>query len=219
MSGPRFITSWYYLMITSTKNFQRKCTILYFVNAQIIVHVCINRCSYCHSYIQQIDAVLSASFSVFRSSRLKKVFEVITNYSLVPLNNNIKCYIAIHTYTCTFRSFWLLVTTWTAAGGEQFMDSNWSLSARWTRNKLLLGESSTCRPMHKIITLQSLEGVFSFYPRLVPNLVSSWVQDFCKTRLRTKGRFLQSLFHNSCSYQTPSLLIASRPSCITSPTW
>jgi len=38
-------------------------------------------------FIQQIDAVLSASLSVFRSSRLKKVFEVINNqydYHILP---------------------------------------------------------------------------------------------------------------------------------------
>ena len=46
----------------------------------------------------------------------------------------ITTHIASHTYTCAFRSFWPLVTTWTAAGGEQFMGSNWSLSARWARN-------------------------------------------------------------------------------------
>ena len=46
----------------------------------------------------------------------------------------ITTHIASHTYICAFRSFWPLVTTWTAAGGEQFMGSNWSLSARWERN-------------------------------------------------------------------------------------
>ena len=46
--------------------------------------------------MQQIDAVLSASFSVFRSSRLKKVFEVITNLSLVSYDNNIHSKSYIH---------------------------------------------------------------------------------------------------------------------------
>ena len=40
--------------------------------------------------LQQIDAVLSASLSVFRSARLKKIFEVwpITTLTLHPLNFN-----------------------------------------------------------------------------------------------------------------------------------
>ena len=40
----------------------------------------------CILFIQQIDAVLLASLSVFRSSRLKKVFEVIDNQYTINIS-------------------------------------------------------------------------------------------------------------------------------------
>ena len=67
-----------------------------------LIHTYFYKSSYFHFYMQQIDAVLSASFSAFRSSRLKKVFEVITGHSLVSYMITIQ--IIIHTLALSDHS-------------------------------------------------------------------------------------------------------------------
>ena len=67
-----------------------------------LIHTYFYKSSYFHFYMQQIDAVLSASFSAFRSSRLKKVFEVTTGHSLVSYMITIQ--IIIHTLALSDHS-------------------------------------------------------------------------------------------------------------------